>query len=397
MANILFLSHRIPYPPNKGDKIRSWNLLKRLAENHNVHAGFFIDDSKDIEHIEFLSTVLDTLCPVVVRPFWQKLFSLRGLLLGKSLTECAYPYRRLRQYAKTLLQQQKVDCVVLFSAATAPIIFPVEDVPVLSDLVDVDSQKWAAYSVGESWLLSWLYRREAQLLEAFEAEVVKSSSKSVFVSDDEAGVFATLRPELAEKVLGIANGVDTNHFDPLRFKEQSEQAGLIFTGAMDYLPNIEAVEWFCNLVWPRLREKHPSLTFTIAGAPVSSRVARLGEQDGVQVTGFVDDMALELHKAAIAIAPLQIARGIQNKVLEAMAMRKPVVATSLANEGINASDGSQIQLADDPQAFLLAIEALLGDKELACKLGQNAREFVQKQYSWEQKYSEFERLIQDVV
>ena len=395
MANILFLAHRIPYPPNKGDKIRSWNFLSRLAANHKVHLGFFVDNKRDMEHVGTLEALTSSLCYTEVSSIGQKLLSLRAFFSGKSLTEMAYPYKKLRHYARSVHEREPLDAIFVFSAAAAPIASAVEGVPVICDLVDVDSEKWRAYSTRAFWPLSWLYRREAEKLRKFEAALAKTSKACLCVSNEEATLFRKIHPSLADRVAAIPNGVDVRIFDPSLFAKPLEGKHLMFSGAMDYQPNVDAVTWFCKDVLPLVQERHPDVEFTIAGGPAASAVRQLARLPGVQVLGYVDDMAATLATANVCVAPLQIARGTQNKVLEAMAMGKPVIATSLANEGINARDGEQLLVADTAEDFAAAIDRLMVDRDMSEKLGKEARKFVTEEFSWSHAFDELNRFFTD--
>lgn len=404
MPRILFLAHRIPYPPNKGDKIRSWNFLQRLIEEpgNTVHLGFFVDDLADLDHVPFLETRTASLCHQVMTPTQQKVRSLSAFFRGKSLTESAYPSKKLRRYVSDLIDGKFIDVVYLFSAATFTWLpKDMKGIPVITDLVDVDSAKWQAYAMRSPWPMSAIYGREAAKLLTFEQEVSLKSTQTYFVSDDEAKLFRQLSGQERQQtnISGLVNGVDTEKFDPSRYgtleKNDDAAARLIFCGAMDYQPNIEAVCWFAAEVFPKLRFKIPNMELYIAGRPVAPQVERLNSQDGITVTGGVPDMADEVAKADIVIAPLLTARGIQNKVLEGMAMAKPVVATSMANEGINAPNGVAITIADDADTFVSEILKLSGDADLRSKIGLEARAFVQTRFSWDQSYAQLKNVIEN--
>ena len=397
MANILFLAHRIPYPPNKGDKIRSWNFLKRLAEDHTVHLGCFVDTVDDRQHEPFLNRHMASTCFQYTSPLQQKILSLRGLLSGQSLTENAYPHGKLRSFTRDLLESGDVDLVYLFSAATASLLPPDIAVPVVCDFVDVDSEKWRAYAEVASWPMSWIYGREAVKLGEFEKAVSMLSERSVFVSRDEASLFAGMRPGKPGEICGIPNGVDFEQFRSSRYESNVRAKNIVFTGAMDYLPNIEAVEWFCRDIWPEIRHEHPTATFTIGGGPVPVRVKRLSAYPNVTVLGFVEDMAAVLSTGAICVAPMLTARGIQNKILEAMAMAKPVVTTKLGNEGINAEHAKHLWLANSAKEFASSVSKLLADPQVALKIGNSGQQFVKGHFSWDQSYEDLTSLIGEVL
>ncbi len=400
MARILFLSHRIPYPPNKGDKIRSWHFLEHLCKNHEVHAGFFIDDKDDFEHLEFLESKCETVLYAFATPSAQKLASLRGLITGGSLTENAYPSPNFRRQLRSLLEKHAFDLIFLYSAATYSFLpDDIEKIPIITDFVDVDSEKWRAYGDNSKWPMSWVFAREAETLSRFEAKVANKSACSILVSDDEARL---MRGRLQERnieafVQGIPNGVDISAFAPENYDTPAAGHRIIFTGAMDYAPNVEAVVWFAENVFEKLKQEIAGIEFLIAGRPVASAVQRLGRRDGIVVLGAVDDMAAEIAKADIVIAPLQTARGIQNKVLEGMAMAKPVVCTRAANEGINAEHGITALLSETPDEFVQAIRSLLDSAPMRQSIGGAARNFVDQKFSWKAAFSSIDTVVGQVA
>lgn len=400
MARILFLVHRIPYPPNKGDKIRSWHFLQSLFARHEVHLGFFVDAKDDLKHLDFLREQSTSMEYCFASPMKQKIASLAGFLRGTSLTENAYPSKKMRCFAAHLIDNKLVDAVFLFSAATYNFLPKnLNGIPIITDFVDVDSAKWEAYADTNTWPASAIFKREAVKLSTFETEVARNSAASILVSGDEASLMSR-RLEKQKltglNILGITNGVDSEMFSPNRYAVTANEEQLIFTGAMDYAPNVEAVVWFVENVFQRLKSSHPNMEFVIAGRPVAASVQKLDSYDGVKVIGAVDDMAETIAKSTIVVAPLLTARGIQNKVLEGMAMAKPVVATSAANEGINAPDREAVWIADDADAFVNAVETLL-DQDEADRLGKAAREFVTRNFNWDVSCSRLEALINDAI
>ncbi len=403
MARILFLAHRIPYPPNKGDKIRSWHFLEHLAASHDVHLGFYIDDPQDEKHVAFLKGQVKSLCFESVSKSQQKLMALRGLVTGKPLTLSAYPKAKLKRYAEKLITAGEIDIIFLFSGATMQLVEGVGNIPVVADLVDVDSAKWATYAGAKPWPLSWLYRREAKVLAAYEREITLGSAVTLFVSDDEATLFKKeLDIALHPKVYGVPNGVNLVHFDPERFRQtraDGEELPLkvIFTGAMDYAPNLEAAEWFVHKVWPKVKAECPEAEFIIAGGPKTPEVAALERTSGVKALGYVDDMAETIAEADVVVAPLLTARGIQNKVLEGMAMAKPVLATPAAHEGIAATAGEQLVVAAEANKFSEALTVLLRDRVRREAVGAAARQFVEDHHSWQSCLSKLDDIISRVL
>jgi sugar transferase (PEP-CTERM/EpsH1 system associated) len=238
--------------------------------------------------------------------------------------------------------------------------------------------------------MNLVYRYEAKQLLRYERQVARDYDASLFVSAPEAELFRTLAPESSPKIGHFSNGVDTDYFSPEQQHPSPYAPGeraLVFTGAMDYWPNIDAVKWFASEVFPLIRERTggemSDARFYIVGSRPAPAVQALAQQPGIVVTGTVPDVRPYIAHAAVAVAPLRIARGVQNKVLEAMAMATPVVVSPQALEGIDAVPGSELVLADAPGAFADACAALLeGQADASAAIGRAARAKVQRQYSW---------------
>ncbi|WP_306253795.1 TIGR03087 family PEP-CTERM/XrtA system glycosyltransferase [Parvularcula sp. IMCC14364] len=378
----LFLVHRIPYPPDKGDKIRSWQIFQLLTKRFDLYTGFFVDDAEDLQYVDFLRTQCVEVNAVTLSPRLARLRSLSGLLTGQPLS---FPYYQSAQMASWLknIRQHQLSAEIVFSSSMFPYTNK-SSAPVLVDLCDADSAKWSAYAERQAFPMSWVYRREGRLLGDVEATITREASASFLITPEEAEIVRTHPQAAPENVLTFGNGVDIDYFNQNAVQPGNvPQRDLVFTGAMDYEPNIEAVIWFAENVWGRLREQNPHLSWAIVGARPGSRVQALSSLSGVTVTGRVDDIRPWIAGAKIAIAPLQIARGLQNKVLEAMAMAKPVIATSGAAEGIGAASGQDLLIRDQPAEYVDAIKSLLADAQKRQKLGRSARVFIEGQFSWE--------------
>jgi sugar transferase (PEP-CTERM/EpsH1 system associated) len=263
------------------------------------------------------------------------------------------------------------------------------------DFVDVDSDKWRQYAQHKRWPVSWLYRREAERLLAFEKNVASLFDASIFVSSAEAALFRRLVPEASGRVGFLDNGVDRDYFSPERDYDNpyDEQAKVIvFTGAMDYWANVHAVQWFALHVLPRVREVVPSARFVIVGARPASEVQRLASEPGVEVAGAVPDVRPYLAHAHAAVAPLRIARGVQNKVLEAMAMAKAVIASPAAVEGIEFNNPAELRVADSEQQFAeQVIQFLRQDKPAVAR---DSRQWVAQRYNWDNNLARIEDLLE---
>ena len=395
MATLLYLVHRMPYPPDKGDKVRSYHLFKHLAARHRVFVATFIDDPADAAHVDALRSMCAGLYTARLTPPLARLRSLASLASGESLTTRYYRHAGLQRWVDRTAAEQRLDAVVIFSSAMAQYAERLGGVPLLADLVDVDSAKWRSYSEAHRWPLSWLYRREARHLLAYERSVVRRARRSFFVTDQEAALFRCLAPDCASSVEALGNGVDAQHFQPDATRESPFAAGtlpIVFTGAMDYWPNIDAVGWFAREVLPALRAAWPQVHFHIVGRSPASAVKVLAASD-VTVTGTVPDVRPYLQHAAVVVAPLRLARGIQNKVLEAMAMGRPVVASADCAAPIEARLGEELIAAADAQAFVREISALLADAGRANAIGTAGRRRVVADYSWAARLSGVDRYL----
>ena len=386
MADILFLAHRIPYPPNKGDKIRSWHILEHLARRHRVHLGCFVDDPQDMEHIPFLKTVCAETFFKPISPRCAKLASLSGLFTGAPLSVAFYADRNFQDWVNRTLAAQPISAVFLFSSAMGQFIpdsLPA-GLPVVMDFVDVDSDKWAQYAVSSKWPMNWVYRRESRTLMVYERELAHRVTAGLFVSEQEAGLFRHLATDVADKIFALNNGVDFEKFSPahdLPSPYGSTAPRLVFTGAMDYWANVDAVKWFAEDILPKIRSISPNAEFYIVGGKPAREVRALATLPGVTVTGSVPDVRPYLRYSDVVVCPLRIARGIQNKVLEGMAMGRPVVATPAAFEGISATPGRDLALGDDARSFADQVIALLAP-ETGKKMGEMARARIIESYGW---------------
>jgi sugar transferase (PEP-CTERM/EpsH1 system associated) len=383
VEDLLLLIHRIPYPPNKGDKIRSYHLLKHLARDYKVHLATFVDDADDWQHVPTVEKMCASSHFASLNPTLARVRSLGALVKNRSLSLDYYRDAGMQRWVDQTVVSHKIERVLVFSSAMAQYADKYPNARRVVDFCDVDSDKWRQYADKKSWPMSWLYRHEARQLLSYERQVAREYDASLFVSAPEADLFRQLAPESDARIGFFSNGVDTDYFSPdaagtSPFKE-GERA-IAFTGAMDYWPNVDAVQWFAQDVMPLLRARFPDLVFYIVGARPAPAVLELGKQSNIVVTGTVPDVRPYIAHARAAVAPLRIARGIQNKVLEAMAMATPVVVSPQALEGIEAEPGRELVLAQDATGFADAVANLLARQDNTMGLAARAR--VERKYSW---------------
>lgn len=385
MRDLLFLCHRLPFPPNKGEKIRAYHALQYLRQHFRIHLGTFIDSDEDAAHASQLAADCASSCFVHMPPHWARLSGLSALLRDEALSLPYFRHAALQRWVHKTLEQHRIVTGLAYSGPMAQYLPP--DTPHgrlwrVLDLVDVDSEKWHSYADHKPWPLSALYRREGRLLLDFERKAASDFDRVLLVSPAEAELFRLRAPESASKVDYYSNGVDGAYFapQPSRPSPYGAARAIVFTGAMDYEPNIQAVSWFAERVMPTLRSQHGDLEFHIVGSRPALPVRELKKLPGVHVSGTVPDVRPYLQHAALVVAPLRIARGMQNKVLEAMAMQKTVIASPQALEGVQAERGAEVLCANGGAEFISLICRQLHAP--APGIGLAARQRILRDYRW---------------
>jgi glycosyltransferase involved in cell wall biosynthesis len=481
---ILYIAHRIPYPPNKGDKIRSFNEIKYLSQRHEFHLACLADDPNDLKYENDLKNFCKTTNVILINPKLVKLKSTIRLFSTKPLSVSYFYSRKLQHTVDHLLSANDYDAVFCFSSPMAEYVFksrvlspqsivhsfwfmvhrhwsivhrlinhrpshvdytlsPMDHRPrtkLIMDFVDVDSDKWTQYSKYARFPMSWIYALEGRRLADYEKKVAEAFDHSVFVTEAERRVFLRKNPDI-QNVCVIFNGVDLDYFSPnclhqesgvgqdpsakergsstidhepstsdqqratgnqnLATRNQSPETSnkqpspinhrpttidlrpvIVFTGAMDYYANVDGVVWFTKEILPLIRKEIPEIQFYIVGSNPTKEVLSLSSNNGVTVTGYVPDTREYLRKATVAVVPLRIARGIQNKILEAMAMGIPVVATPQAFEGIEAKPDRDLILGEDEGKIAESVVKLIKEVSLRKCLSGSGRAVMEKNYWW---------------
>ena len=386
--NILVLAHRIPFPPNKGEKIRTFHQIKYLHElGHQITVVCPFDDVKDPEYAKALQS---RYCQ---QAHGEKLGSkyprlLSGLLRGQALSVANFYQATLQTKVDALLQQNP-DAVLCTASSMAAYIFNSSVYPSLKkpprlymDFMDLDSDKWRQYAAKASGLKRWIFSREARLVGNFEKRIAEQFSACFFITETECQMFRQQNGDIGQ-IYAVENGLDTDAFHPPLQASNHDKPVFLFTGVMDYAPNIDAALWFVDNVWQSIRSRWPNAEFIIAGMNPSAKIQSFHQKDGVLVTGFVDDILPYYHQATIFVAPFRIARGVQNKILQAFACGLPVVTTPMGAEGIKCADGFSILIAESPQQFFAQIERLIVDAEHHRKITEQALHVIDSQYKWE--------------
>lgn len=384
---ILFLAQRVPYPPNRGDKITTWRLLEHMGRRHDVRCIAFAHDAADFQAAEELTAMGYPTRAVPHNGTWKRIRSLPLLATTKPLTLGVFGSRTVQALVDEVADD--MDVIYAFSSSLGAFMLPHNQVGRVMHFAELDSDKWRQYAETTPFPLSWIYRREWRRLLAYERRLAHAVDQNVFVTPLEEKIFREQIP--GAPAITLRNGVDLAAFSPR--PDLAEPGHLVFTGVMDYFPNVDACRFFVSEVLPLIQREVPEARFSIVGSNPNAAVKRLAKEVGVTVTGFVESTADWLARASVAVAPIRIARGIQNKVLEAMAMGLPVISTSTAAQGIDGEAGRDFLVADEPQAMARTIIDLLGDRPAAVELGKRARRFVEENYDWEEVFAPLEQIL----
>lgn len=389
----LFLAHRIPYPPDKGDKIRSWRMLSHLAERYDVHLGCFVDNPEDMAYADFLRSMTASAVFIPLSRRAARLRSIAALPSGRPLSFAYFDDPRMRRFVDER-RRRNLAGEFAFSSSMAPYIEKkTGSGPRFVDLCDADSEKWREYAARVRGPMKAIYGLEARRLAAAETRIINWADASFAVSRAESAVFES-RGGLDKPVACVGNGVDADYFSPAAIHEAPHPAfDVVFVGAMDYRANIDAATWFAKAVWPMVRVSAPAATFGVVGARPAQAVRALGGGDGVTVTGRVEDVRPFLKSAKAVIAPLRVARGVQNKALEAMAMARPLVATASVASAIEARAGQELLVADRPEDFAAAVLGLISGSEKGDAIGAAARARVIEDFGWPAKLAELDKAL----
>jgi len=399
MQSLLFISHRIPYPPDRGEKIRGWNLIQHMAARYRLFLACLIDDPADWQHTPRLQALCTGFAAFGIDKRRQKLRALTRLRPGRPLMLDYYGHAGMHRWTREIFTREPIDIAYIYSTAMAP--YALHTVAAaqggprrILDMQDIDSEKWTQYAAAASWPMRLVWAREGRTLLAYERFAAMRCERTLFVTEQETIRFGELAPESRDRIDWLEQGVDLDRFSPAQtFENPYPDAAprLVLTGNMDYRPNADAAVWFARDILPLLRHRQPPPRFVIVGANPSPDVTALAQLPDVQVTGRVPDVRPYVAHAAAVVAPLRMARGIQNKVLEGMALARPVIVTPQAFEGVRAQADQDLLVADTPSAFAASIAAVLdGDHP---ELGTNGRRAVEAGYSWTATLAKLDRIL----
>jgi sugar transferase (PEP-CTERM/EpsH1 system associated) len=387
---VLYLVHRLPYPPDKGDRIRAYHVLRHLSARAAVHLACLADEPVPPESLAALRALCARVEVVRLAGWSRWPRGLWSLAAGRTVSEGVFRSTALLGVVRSWALRTPFAAALASASSVVPYLRVPElaGVPKVVDLVDVDSQKWFDYAAATPGPLRWLYRTEGTRLRRLEQGLAKWARAVTVVSDAEARLYQGFCP--GAPVHAVTNGVDLEYFAPLSAPE--EQA-CVFVGALDYKPNVEGIGWFCREVWPTIQQPRPGAKLYVVGRKPTPAVRRLAGLPGVEVVGGVPDVRPHVARSAVAVVPLRIARGVQNKLLEALAMGKAVVASPQALAGVPAEPGTHLLAAATAAEWPDAVGRLLDDEALRRRLGGAGRRFVEERHDWERCLEPFATLL----
>jgi sugar transferase (PEP-CTERM/EpsH1 system associated) len=376
---LLYLVHRVPHPPDKGDRIRNFHVLRHLHGRADVDVACLADEPVPESAVAALREHSRRLA-VVPQDGRRWLRALASFARGRTVTEGAFASPALRRVLRAWAADTPYDACLASASGMVPYLRLAElhDVPAVVDLVDVDSQKWLDFAAAGRGPRAWLHAAEGGRLRKLERDLPTWCRAVTLVSEAEAGVYRSFCA--AGRVCAVTNGCDLNYFQPV-----ADVGGrdCVFVGALDYAPNVDGVLWFVHEVWPAVRQRHPDLKLQLVGRRPTPAVTRLGDVPGVEVVGQVPDVRPHVARAGLVVVPLRLARGVQNKVLEALAMAKATVVSPQAREGLKARPEQEVLVASTSAEWVAAIDRLLGDEGLRQRLGSAGRAYVEARHRWD--------------
>ncbi len=388
-SEILYIGHRIPFPPNRGDKMRAHHIVKRLAQLAPLHIATFADDDEDLaEEVELASMARSY--KLVQRTKSLVLSGLEALAKGLPVSVTAFHNAEMMRYVHDLVASGKIGTIYLFSGQMGQYVPDDFTGRLVIDFVDVDSAKFAAYAVQKGAARGWIDGREARFLRAEEERLALRADVSLLVSHEESALFSSrLSAQARQKcdVRALCNGIDSDSYNPVLVNSEERLMNLpaprlIFTGQMDYQPNIAAAKRAIERIMPIIRQSLPDASFHVVGRNPPADLLQYDGQNGVYIWGRVDEIRGWIKGCDMALVPLEIARGIQNKVLEAMAMELPVVLSSAAATGIQAVVGRDFVVAESDAELAAKVVYLAQNPADAMAMGLAARQAVVAKQSW---------------
>lgn len=386
---ILYLCHRFPYPPRRGGKIRPFNMIRHLSKRHRVTVASLVrSETEELEGRGLADYATSVLVARVSEP-WQTLRMIHRL---PSRTPSSMGYFYSRDLERTIQREcndRRFDLIFVHCSSVAQYVADIQGIPKILDFGDMDSQKWLTYALVRQWPFNLGYQIEGRKLEREERRLASSFDVCTCTTRMELD---TLRGyEVDTDTDWFPNGVDAEYFSP---GDSAYDPNLIsFIGRMDYYPNQQCMIDFCDRIFPSIKSQRPETKLIIVGANPSRAIRRLAERPGVSVTGSVSDVRPYVRKSALMVAPLSIARGTQNKILEAMAMGVPTVTSELAAKGVDAVAGEHLLTASSPEAYVAAVLRLLDDPNEREHIAEKGRKRVLSHHDWHNSMLRMDAII----
>lgn len=354
---VLFLTHRLPYPPNRGDRIRAYHLLKALAGISEVSLISLVHDDHERADAASLAGIAARVETAMVTPWRNRARAALALLTRTPLTHVLLDSPDMPRLLNDVVASSRPDVVVSYCSGMAQYAMraPLHDIPFVLDFVDMDSAKWTLLGQLAPWPLSAIYRREGVQLRRFEGDAAQQAAVVTVVNQRELDILTTITT--SSRAVVVQNGVDVDRY---RVGNAARVEGtVVFCGVFDYPPNEQGAMWLAREVWPLVRQARPDARLLLVGMNPTARVRALSEDPSITVTGAVPDVVPYLAESVVAAAPLLVARGLQNKVLEAVAADLPTVVTPAVMEGLPQTVRSACRAAAEPAAFAAAVVRFL--------------------------------------
>jgi len=392
--NILYICHRFPFPAKDGSRVRSFNIIKHFEQQgHRVWVSSMVRDKQEESQGQGIKEHCHQFTMARTTP-WVQNCRMVSRLLSTEPSSMGYFYSAtMKKQIEQLLAEQNFDLIYVHCSSVAQYVKHVAGIPKILDFVDMDSQKWLSFTEFKSFPMNFGYWLEGTKLERAERQLCAHFDLCTTITRAECDSLDKLA--LGGATNWFSNGVDSEYFVPTEQAYHRHQ--VCFIGKMDYYPNEQAVSYFCHHVLPLLRQSIPAAEFVIIGAAPSEKVKKLGELSGVTVTGFVDDVRDYVRKSAVMVAPLSIARGTQNKILEAMALGVPVVTSEIGARGIDGDPNKDFIVASSAQQYSDQLETLMSDQELRQRYARQGRLTIEENYSWTHVLQRLDALIQTTV
>lgn len=385
---LLMLTHRLPYPPDKGERIRSYHMLRRLSRHYQVHLASLTDQPPTLDHWRHLERYTQRITLWPQRRFGAKLRAAGSLARGRSISERYFYNHRLTEEIRQWNDSTPFDAALAVCSSMAGYLDGLDIPCKVIDLIDVDSGKWAEYARRSSGPRAALYHLEAQRLAQYERSLADRFDRILVTTPAEAELYRMIAP--GAPVTVVPNGVDLDYFQPA---PSTDQPVAVFTGVLSYRPNVDGLQWLIDRIWPTVRQHRPDAVLRVVGRDSGPFVKKLCRRDGVELIGPVPDVRPHLAQAAVSVAPLRIARGVQNKVLEAMAMGRPVLTLPAVAQSIGSVNNRCLRTASTADHWAHTLVELFNDPAQCKQIGATARAFVEQTRQWDHNLSRLPELL----